>query len=148
MLALKKKKAFEQQLNQLSGSRLTIETQIMAIENATITYSTLNSISTGSQVLRQLNNNMDVDDVQDTLDNIQEQIDVTKQIGEVLSEPLGLDIDEKELEDELEKLMEEDMDEKFKDINVPKNKVRVEREVPQSEPEDDDFAQLEEELGL
>jgi len=147
MLALKKKKAYEQQLNQLSGTRLTIETQIMAIENATITYASLNAISSGTTVLSQLNRNMDIDQVQDTLDDIQDQMQITQEIGEALSNPIGLDLNDDELQAELDALVEDDFEDNFKDIKVPQTKLEVKpQEV--AVDEDDELDKLGEELGL
>jgi len=151
MLALKKVKIYEQQLVQLSGSRLTLETQIMAIENATVTYATLNAISSGTRVLRGLNQNMDVGDVEDVLDTFQDQIETAKDIGEALARPVGMDFDDQELEGELDALLEEDLEDKFKDIEIPSTvNVRQQRQpaMDVAVDDDDDLKELEKEMGL
>lgn len=53
-MALKRKKAYEDQIGKISGSRLTLETQVMAIENANVNLETMNAMSAGAAAMKQI----------------------------------------------------------------------------------------------
>lgn len=54
------------------------------------------------------------------MEDIREQIEVANEVGQAISTPLGMDdVDEQDLEDELERLVEEDLQNQFKDVAVP-----------------------------
>ena len=53
-MALKRKKAYEDQITKISGSRLTLETQVMAIENANVNLETMNAMSAGAAAMKQI----------------------------------------------------------------------------------------------
>jgi charged multivesicular body protein 4 len=59
-MALKKKKAYEGQIEKLSGARMTIETQIMAIEGATTNFAALDAMKEGARALKSISNKMHV----------------------------------------------------------------------------------------
>jgi len=58
IMSLKRKKAYDGQIQNLSGARLTIETQIMAIESATTHFAALSAMQEGARAMKSLNNNM------------------------------------------------------------------------------------------
>lgn len=51
-MALKRKKAYEEQINKIAGSRLTLETQVMAIENANVNLETMNAMAAGAAAMK------------------------------------------------------------------------------------------------
>lgn len=51
-MALKRKKAYEDQIAKISGSRMTLETQVMAIENANVNLETMNAMASGAQAMK------------------------------------------------------------------------------------------------
>lgn len=53
-MALKRKKAYEEQINKISGSRLTLETQVMAIENANVNLETMNAMAAGAAAMKSI----------------------------------------------------------------------------------------------
>lgn len=53
-MALKRKKIYEGQVEKLSGARMTIEVQIMTIENATTNYAALDAMKTGANALKNI----------------------------------------------------------------------------------------------
>jgi len=65
------------------------------------------------------------------------------EISRTLSEPIGLNIDDQDLEQELASLLEDNIDQELQDIKVPKEKIQD----PLPKPKDD-FSELEQELGL
>jgi hypothetical protein len=52
LMALKRKKQFEGQIEKISGSRLTIETQVMAIENANVNLETMKAMRAGAEAMK------------------------------------------------------------------------------------------------
>lgn len=57
-MALKRKKAYEEQTNKIMGSRMTLETQVMAIESANINLETMNAMRTGAEAMKQIHGTM------------------------------------------------------------------------------------------
>jgi charged multivesicular body protein 4 len=51
-MALKRKKIYESQIEKLCAARMTIDTQILAIENATTNYAALDAMKTGANALK------------------------------------------------------------------------------------------------
>eukprot|EP01125_Pyxidicula_operculata_P005966 TRINITY_DN2085_c0_g1_i1.p1 TRINITY_DN2085_c0_g1~~TRINITY_DN2085_c0_g1_i1.p1 ORF type:complete len:122 (-),score=36.95 TRINITY_DN2085_c0_g1_i1:392-757(-) len=58
LMALKRKKAYEAQIEKLGGARSTMETMILAIESATTNLAALTGMTEGARAIRILNNNM------------------------------------------------------------------------------------------
>ncbi|KRZ67251.1 Charged multivesicular body protein 4b [Trichinella papuae] len=116
--ALKRKKQYEKQLQQIDGTLATIEFQREALENASTNTEVLNVMGHAAKALKAAHNNMDVDKVHDLMDDISEQQDVANEISEAISNPIGLnqDVDEDDLMAELEELEQEELDKQL--LNV------------------------------
>lgn len=110
--ALKRKKRYEKQLQQIDGTLATIEMQREALEGANTNTAVLQTMKFAADALKSAHQHMDVDQVHDMMDDIAEQQDVAKEISEAISNPVafGNDIDEDELEKELEELEQEELD--------------------------------------
>jgi charged multivesicular body protein 4 len=119
-MSLKRKKAYEEQINKLSGSRTTLETQVMTIENANVNKEAFNALKTGADALKGINGAMDVDKVDSTMDDIREQMDIADEISNAISQPVnfGAEFDEDELNEELELLEQEELDAKLLDTGL------------------------------
>jgi len=137
--ALKKKKRYEKQLQQIDGTLTTIEQQREALEGANTNTAVLQTMKSAADALKNAHKGMDVDNVHDMMDDIAEQQDVAKEISEAISNPVafGQDFDEDELEAELNELeMEGDMEEQQKleaellDVGVTDDLP----EIPSTEP--------------
>jgi len=152
IMALKRKKAYETQINNLGGARLTIETQIMAIEGATTNVAALQAMQEGARTMKQMNKNMEVEDVEDVMEDIREQMEVATEVGQAISTPLGVDdADEADLEEELERLLDADLKEQFKDVSLPaapQQPVKAPAGKAPAKTEDDEFAALSAEMGI
>merc|ERR550534_1104257 len=107
--ALKKKKRYDKQLQQIDGTLTTIEQQREALEGANTNTAVLQTMKSAADALKNAHKGMDVDNVHDMMDDIAEQQDVAKEISEAISTPVafGQDFDEEELEAELDALGEE-----------------------------------------
>jgi len=107
--ALKRKKRYDKQLQQIDGTLSTIEMQREALEGANTNTAVLNTMNDAAKALKKANADLDVDKVHDMMDDIAEQQDVAKEISEAISSPVafGQEFDEDELEAELDALGEE-----------------------------------------
>jgi len=132
--ALKKKKRFEKQLQQIDGTLSTIEFQREALENANTNTEVLKVMGTAAKALKSAHQNMDVDQVHDLMDDVAEQQEIAKEISEAISMPAGFgtDVDEDELERELEELEQEELDKELLDVSGPATQELP--SPPQTEP--------------
>lgn len=119
--ALKRKKRYEKQLQQIDGTLSTIEMQREALEGANTNTAVLQTMKSAADALKSAHQHMDVDQVHDMMDDIAEQQDVAKEISEAISNPVafGNDIDDEELERELEQMEQEELNKKMLGTGVP-----------------------------
>jgi charged multivesicular body protein 4 len=118
LMALKRKKIYEGQVEKLSGARMTLEVQIMTIENATTNYAALDAMKTGANALKNISRTMTIEDVEDTMEDIREQMDIADEIGNAIAQPLGADFDEDELNAELDALEQEKLDAELSQLDA------------------------------
>ena len=106
LTALKRKKRYEKQLQQIDGTSTTIEQQREALEAANIHTTVLKGMDSAAKALKNAHKDMNVDNVHDMMDDIAEQQDVAKEISDAISQPTAFanEFDEDELEEELENL--------------------------------------------
>ncbi|KAG9122466.1 ESCRT-III subunit protein snf7 [Ceratobasidium sp. 392] len=114
--ALRRKKLHEAELEKLYGQRMTLETQLNAIENANLNAETMAAMRQGAQALRDIHGNLTIDKVDATMDQVREQMELTNEISEAISNPLGMtgvDVDEDELKEELAELEQEELNDRL-----------------------------------
>ncbi|KAK7020111.1 Charged multivesicular body protein 4b [Halocaridina rubra] len=150
--ALKRKKRYEKQLQQIDGTLSTIEMQREALESANTNTNVLQTMGEAAKALKAAHQHMDVDKVHDMMDDIAEQQDLAKEISEAISNPVafGDDVDEDDLLAELEVLEQEALDEKLLETGgtVPDELPEVPTAVPtvpakkKKEEYDEDMAEL------
>jgi len=152
--ALKRKKRYEKQLQQIDGTLSTIEFQREALENASTNTEVLRVMGDAAKALKSAHKNMNVDDIHNLMDDVAEQQEIANEISDAISNPVGFgqDVDEDELMAELADLDQEELDEKLLDIgpaadslpSVPKTvPVPVSRAKPAAVNDDDDMRELE-----
>ncbi|TIA68416.1 hypothetical protein E3P92_04042 [Wallemia ichthyophaga] len=108
--ALRQKKAFEGELDRIAGTRLTLESQVNALESANMNLETINAMKKGSDALKSIHGNLNIDKVDNTMDSIREQMDLTNEISDAISNPVHHDpVDEDELNVELEQLEQDEL---------------------------------------
>lgn len=147
--ALRRKKTYEQQLEQLAGTRLTLEAQANAIESANMNAETMLAMKRGASALKDIHKQLNIDKVDATMDEIREEMERTKEIADAISNPLnvGVDVDEDTLKDELAQLEQEVLDEKLAGashvpVHTPAGPSRVAEQRQAAAAEDDEEAQL------
>jgi charged multivesicular body protein 4 len=113
--ALRQKKAFEAELDRIAGTRLTLETQVNAIESANLNAETMIAMKKGAEALKGIHGNLNINKVDATMDSIREQMDLTNEISDAISNPvnMGIDADDEELKNELEELEQEQLNDRL-----------------------------------
>ncbi|MCL7043382.1 hypothetical protein MKW94_016901 [Papaver nudicaule] len=155
---LKRKRMYEQQVEQLGNFQLRIHDQMIMLEGAKATTETVDALRTGAAAMKAMQKATNIDDVDKTMEEINEQTENMKQIQEALANPIGsaYDFDEDDLEAELEELEGADLEELILDTgkNYPVPPVHVpERKQPNRPPplknseDEDEFAALEREMA-
>jgi charged multivesicular body protein 4 len=114
MLSLKKKKQFETEIEKNQGIQLTLENQIYSLESANMQKAVIDALELGNKSIKQINNNLNSDKIDELMDDIQEQTDNSNAINQALSQNLQQVYDDPDLLEELEKLEAENAEE---DIN-------------------------------
>jgi len=152
LAALRQKKAHENELDRIAGTRLTLETQVNAIESANLNAETMLAMKKGADALKGIHSSLKVEKVDQTMDSIREQMDLTNEISDAISNPVGMGnmVDEDELKAELEALEQEELDDRLRGaerapVHAPISPVGVSTgkdRVAQQAEEDDEEAQL------
>jgi len=115
--ALKRKKRYETQLNQIDGTLTTLEYQRESLENANTNTEVLKTMAFAAKAFKS-GMELDVEKVEELRDDIAEQQELASEISNVISSPMGIDqqVDEDELMKELEELEQEDLDKELLDL--------------------------------
>ncbi|KAK6151898.1 hypothetical protein DH2020_014533 [Rehmannia glutinosa] len=156
---LKRKKLYEEQIGQLANFQLRIHDQMILLEGAKATTETVDALRSGAAAMKAMQKAVNIDDVDKTMDDINEQTENMKQIQEALATPIGAaaDFDEDELEAELEELEGAELEEQLLQpattapsapMKVPTGRVPT-RPAPQKRTEEEDeLAALQAEMAL
>jgi len=110
--ALRRKKAYETELDRLAGTRLTLETQVNTIESANLNAETMSAMKKGADALKVIHGSLTIDKVDSTMEAINAQRELAIEISDAISNPLnaGTEVDEDELKQELADLESEQLD--------------------------------------
>lgn len=123
--ALKRKKRYEQQLEQLQGTLTTIETQREALENANTNSAVLDTMKDAAGALKKSHKDMNIDNVHEMMDDIAEQHDIANEISNAISTGIisSSGVDEDELARELEELEQEGLDQELLNVGPAADKL-------------------------
>lgn len=164
-IILKRRHLYEQQLNKLNDQIDSLEQQLFSIESANLNLETMNAMKQGSNAMKLIHKGLDIDKVDDTMDEIREQVDLSNEISDAISKPIfnnDMLIDEDELDNELDLLQQDTLhDNIIKETpntaavpvelpNIPTNKI-TQNAVQQEEEDDEDekaLRELQAEMGL
>ncbi|KAH0916985.1 uncharacterized protein LOC103828275 [Brassica rapa] len=113
MQCLKRKRVYEQQVEQLGNYQLRIHDQMIMLEGSKATTETVDALRSGASAMKAMQKATNIHDVDKTMDEINEQTDNMRQIQDALSAPFGSDFDEDELEAELEELESAELEEEL-----------------------------------
>ena len=79
---------FENEITKIQGARMTLEQQMMALENAAMNMQTFAAMDEGKSALKAARKGMDADQIGDTMDDIREEMDEADAIATALGQPL------------------------------------------------------------
>lgn len=111
--ALKRKKIHQNNLEKIQGQMDSLDNNLMALESANLNAETMKAMQQGAKAMKQIHGNMNLDKVDQTMDEIEEQVVLGQEISNAISRPMGNEIDDDELEDELQALEQEVLEEKM-----------------------------------
>ncbi|KAJ3067118.1 ESCRT-III subunit protein snf7 [Podochytrium sp. JEL0797] len=120
LMALKRKKIYQDQSDKIMGSRMTLEQQMLAIESANVNLETMNAMKAGAEAMKNIHGSLNIDKVEETMDDIKDQMDLANELSDAIAAPInfGAEIDEDELDAELELLAQEELDSKLLDTGL------------------------------
>ncbi|XP_061903654.1 charged multivesicular body protein 4b-like [Entelurus aequoreus] len=150
--ALKRKKRYLTQLQQIDGTLSTIEFQREALENANTNTEVLKNMGFAAKAMKAAHQDLNIDKVDDMMDDITEQHEIAQEITNAISNPIGFgeDVDEDELLAELEEMEQEELDRNLLEVegtsdvplpNVPSTSLPS-RPAKKEEEDEDDMADL------
>ncbi|RZS03560.1 hypothetical protein BHM03_00033750 [Ensete ventricosum] len=144
MQCLRRKKLHGQEVERLGNYQLRIHDQIILLEGAKSTKVTVDALRTGAAAMKAMMKDNNIDDVDKTMDEINEQTQQMKQIQEALSAPTGTaaDFDEDELEAELEELEADELEEHLLQPATTAPALSVHA------PEEDELSELQAEMAI
>ena len=109
---LKRKKLYEQQIENLQNHQLKLDEQVITLEGSKTTAETFSALKSSAGAMKQLHKETNIDEVDRVMDDINEQSEKMRQVQEALGQPVGYsaDLDEDELDAELAELEAEDLE--------------------------------------
>lgn len=109
MACLKKKRAYENQRDQLAGQQFNIEQADFAIESAKDTVTTVAAMKAANTQLKKQYKEFNIDEIEDITDDMADMMEDMNEINEAMGRTYGVpdDVDEADLEAELDLLGEE-----------------------------------------
>uniref|UniRef100_A0A7S2LST0 Uncharacterized protein n=1 Tax=Leptocylindrus danicus TaxID=163516 RepID=A0A7S2LST0_9STRA len=111
MFALKRKKMYEAEIEKIENTKITIETQVIALESAVQNKETVNAMQQANSAMKDVRKENDVEAVDDLMDNIKEELDTAAEISNAISQPVDpYAYDDDELLAELNQLEEDDLE--------------------------------------
>ncbi|SCU90132.1 LANO_0D07690g1_1 [Lachancea nothofagi CBS 11611] len=162
--ALKRKKTYESQLLKIQAQMDSLEQQLHSIESANLNLETMKAMKQGASAMKNIHKGMDIDKVDETMDEIREQVELGEEISDAISRPLhaGAEVDEDEIDEELEALAAENVKQEVvppqRLPSVPQDKVfewdrpqeatRTEEEEEEEDEDERALRELQAEMGL
>lgn len=118
---LKRKKVYDAQVDKMCQTRFSLEQQVMALEHSHMSVAAMKAMKQGSDSMRSVQKGVGLDDVDVTLDEIQETMEIANEIADAISRPIdgGMAFDDDDdLLAELEGFEQLDTDERVLSIDA------------------------------
>ena len=126
MLALRKQKYLEKNLETGRDELLNLENLVLNIENAQMQKNVYEAMKQGNDFLKNMNQQLTIDDVEKLMEETAEAIEYQQQVGEILAQQ-GIREDDSDLLKQLEQL--DELEALDVDIpSVPRNQAKVSEE--------------------
>ena len=141
---MKQMKMYEKELAKLDGQQIMLEQQKMMIESTNFDVGVISSIKAGKDAMKEMNKNMELDDIQDLKDDLEDQMAEMNEKQEFFAGIANEGNDE--LLGELDELEALAMDDELKAMDSvpvkPIPKKNQQQAVAQAEEEDEDEKML------
>lgn len=112
--ALRRKKQFEQSLEQTSGQIMALEKQIFSIETANINKETYDAMKNAGAAMKHIHQGLTIDKVDQAMEDLREQHAIGEEISEAITQPVGANaVDEDDLDEALAEMQQEELDNKM-----------------------------------
>ncbi|ETW32319.1 hypothetical protein PFFCH_00227 [Plasmodium falciparum FCH/4] len=112
-ILLKRKKLYEQEIENILNNRLTLEDNMINLENMHLHKIAVSALSYAANTHKKLNNEINPQKVEKIIDTIQENKDMQEEINQALSFNLINNVDDDEIDKELNLLKEQSLEEKL-----------------------------------
>jgi len=109
LIALKRKKQYEAEIEKNQGIQIVLENQIYALEGATMQKAIVDAMALGNKSIKKLNTELNPEKIEELMDDIQEEADNFKSIQDAMSQPLQQIYNDSELLEELAQLESEEL---------------------------------------
>lgn len=153
--ALRRKKKHEEELEKTQNQVIMFEQQLGALENANLNKETMKVMKQGAAAMKQINKGMDIDKLDNTMEDMRDQVALHEEISDAISRPLQEE-DTLDLEQDLEELEQEALDERMVGAGrapasvlpeVPTGESKDKESEANGEDEDEELKQLEAEMA-
>ncbi|EFX01101.1 snf7 family protein [Grosmannia clavigera kw1407] len=150
LAALRRKKALEHSLEQTQAQIGTLEQQVNAIESANINRETLAAMERAAAAMKTIHGNLTPEKVDATMEEVHLQNQLSEEIvTAITTSTIGDLVDDADLEDELDKLQQEQLDNKMLETGTVPVSDAIHRlpaaangEIKKAVEEDDEEAEL------
>jgi len=109
MEALKRKKMLMSELDTLTNAKMTLEQQVMTMEAAQTQAAAVSALASGVKAQKNLNQQMNIDQVDQVMEEIQEQQDIQNEIAQCFQQGSSM-MDDDDLLDEFIQLQAEELE--------------------------------------
>lgn len=119
LAALKRKKTLDGNIQKAEATLENIESQKDMLENASANAAVLKTMADTAKIVKQQHDNLDINKVEDIVDEMREQKEISEEIANILSQTTTKATDDEELLKELEGYQKEELDTKLSLPTVP-----------------------------
>lgn len=144
LAALKRKRTLEDNIKKAEGTLDNIENQKDMLESASSNAAVLKTMADTAKIVKQQHDNLDINKVEDIVDEMREQQEISEEISNILSQTTSKTTqDDDELLKELESMQQKELDEKL--LHTEKDTAAL-PDVPTQLPVQPAHSKAEEEL--
>ena len=119
-----------------------IERQIISLENSCINQQVFKSMKEGNNLIKSSNANLNIDKIEDLMDEIEEQKEVSQSISDIFSDRVNRIYEDDDLLQQLEEYSEKELNEPINTIDIILPEVTNKKIVIQQKNEEQEEEQL------
>lgn len=144
LICMKRKRAYDDQLNKLGAQKLNIDNMIMKLESAATDVDMFKAQEDGARALKQVYGKNTAETIDRKMDEVRDTMEQADEISNAISQPLGLygDMDEDDLLQELADLESDDL-QNMLDLGTKTPASSLKSSASAAVEEDDEFGVLE-----